>query len=354
MTATAKRDPVVINPCLGKRYSGINASLIAVFPYLDRLIPMATLGLHLPDQIPRLRFGQLLCLDKGRWRIWHARRNTDMLVGIMLRRLLGMRFLLVFTSAAQRRHTWITRLYVKHMDAIISPTAAAASFLDRPGVVIPHGVDTELFHPPKDRHTEWARTGLGGRYGIGVFGRVRPQKGTSDFIDAIIQVLPARPDWTAVIIGQTTQEYAPFRQRLIQKVHRAGLADRVRFVGFLQDQNEIPRWYRAMSVVVCPSRVEGFGLPCLEAMASGCPVVATHTGAWPEIIEDGKDGYVVPCGDVQAMADAILRVTADTELLHAMGLRARQKVVQRYHIDKEAQGIFSLYRSLLAGVGQQV
>ncbi|MDH7599801.1 MAG: glycosyltransferase family 4 protein [Sedimentisphaerales bacterium] len=351
---TNKVEPIVINPCLGRRYSGINASLIAVFPHLDKLLPMAVMGLHVPGHIRRIKWVDLLQQDNSRWRIWHARRNMDMVVGLLLRRGLGLRLLMVFTSAAQRSHTWTTRCYVKKMDAIIAPTRAAASFLSRPAVIVPHGVDTNLFFPPADRAVEWARTGLPGRYGIGVFGRVRPQKGTGDFVDAIMKVLPERPDWTAVIIGQTTAEYAAFQRTLVQRLVNAGLEKRVRFVGFLPNPSQIPGWYRALSVVVCPSRVEGFGLPCLEAMASGCPVVATRTGAWPEIVEDGLDGYLVPCGDVEAMADAIRRITADPSRLAVMGRHARQKIEDRYQITNEAAGIFGVYRQLLAKVGQQV
>lgn len=342
-------DPIVINPCFGKRYSGVNASLIAVFPHLNRLIPMAAIGLHMPDSIPRIGLAELLRY-KG-WRIWHARRNIEMLAGILLRKVLGLRLLLVFTSAAQRPHTWITRSYIKMMDAVIAPTRKAASFLDRPAAIVAHGVDTERFYPPADRRAQWHKTGLPGRFGIGTFGRIRPQKGTEDLVDALIKVLPDRPDWTAVIIGQVTAEYRSFQGLLIQKVRKAGLQDRIRFIGFIKDPMEIPEWYRALSLVVCPSRVEGFGLPCLEAMASGCPVVATRTGAWPEIIDNHTDGLLAPCRDPAALADAIASMTADPALLAKMGQRARQKVLQRYSIINEARGIFAVYKALMSGVG---
>ena len=339
----------VIAPCLGKRFSGINASMIAVLPELARHVPIAAVGFNLPADVPQVRWGQLFgCARRGPWRIWHARRNVDMLVGLILRRVLGFKILLVFTSVAQRRHTWITRFYVHRMDALIAPTAAAASFLDRPAVIVSHGVNTQVFHPPADRQAEWARRGLPGRYGIGVFGRLRPQKGTEDFIDAMVRVLPQRPDWTAVLVGQTTKEYHPFEQRLRRRLHEAGLADRVHFTGFLKDPNDVPGWYRAMSVVVCPSRIEGFGLPCLEAMSCGCPVVATRTGAWPEVIRDGEDGYVVPCHDPDAMAAAILKVTADPSDANRMGHQAREKVTGRYRIEDEAAGILDVYRRLFA------
>lgn len=84
-------------------------------------------------------------------------------------------------------------------------------------------------------------------------------------------------------------------------------------------------------------------------MASGCPVVATSTGAWPEVITEGQDGYVVPCRDVNALADAILRITEDPQRISEMGQRAKEKISSHYRIEEEARGIFDVYRRLLDG-----
>jgi glycosyltransferase involved in cell wall biosynthesis len=339
----------VIAACLGRRFSGINASMIAVMPDLSRHIRIAAMGFHIPDGIPRIRFLEFLrhCRS-GPWRIWHARRNIDMLGGLLLRYFLRYKLVLVFTSAAQRHHSWITRFFYRRMDGVIATTAKAASYLTREAVVVRHGVNTVAFSPPDDRAAAWARRGLPGRYGIGVLGRIRPRKGTEEFIRAMIRVLPERPEWTAVVVGQTTEEFRPFEQRLRGLLREAGLSHRVHFTGFLKDPAEIPEWYRSLWVVVCPSRVEGFGLTCLEAMASGCPVVATSTGAWPEVITEGRDGYVVPCRDVDAMTEAILRITEDPQRILEMGERARGKIASQYRIGDEACGILAEYRRLLA------
>ncbi len=357
MTANEHADgpgePEVIAACLGRRFSGINASMIAVMPELSRNIRIVAMGFHIPKGIPRIRFRPFLrrC-RRGPWRIWHARRNIDMLAGLILRHLLGFRLILVFTSAAQRRHSWITRFYYRHMDGLIATSTKAASYLTREAEVVRHGVDSGLFFPPEDRDASWARRGLPGLYGIGVFGRIRPRKGTEEFIRAMLRVLPERPGWTAVLVGQTTEEFRPFEQRLRGILAEAGLAHRVHFTGFLKDPAEIPEWYRSMRLVVCPSRTEGFGLTCLEAMASGCPVVATSAGAWPEVITEGRDGYLVPCRDVDALAEAILRITGDPEHLDEMGRRAREKISSGYRIEDEAKGILDVYRRLLDGYGR--
>lgn len=341
-----------IAACLGRRFSGINASMIAVMPELSRHIRIAALGFHIPEGIPRIRFRPFLrhC-RRGPWRIWHARRNIDMLAGLVLRHLLGFRLILVFTSAAQRRHSWITRFYYRRMDGLIATSEKAASYLTRAADVVRHGVDSGRFAPPDDRDASWARRGLPGRYGIGVFGRIRPRKGTEEFVRAMLRVLPERPGWTAVLVGQTTEEFRPFEHRLRGILAEAGLSHRVHFLGFRKDPAEIPEWYRSVSLVVCPSRTEGFGLTCLEAMSSGCPVVATSAGAWPEVITEGRDGYVVPCRDPEALAEAVLRITGDPERLAEMGRNAREKVASGFRIEDEARGILEAYRRHLARYG---
>lgn len=343
------RELRVIAPCLGNRFSGINASLIAVLPEQARHISIATLGFHIAKGIPKISLGQFWrhCRD-GRYRIWHARRNIDMLAGLVLRYIFRFKLVLLFTSVAQRRHSWITRFYYHHMDGLIAASSRAASFLDRNAVVIPHGVNTDIFYPPEDRAAAWEARGLKGRYGIGIFGRIRPQKGTEEFVNAMIRVLPQRPEWSVVLVGQTTKEYHPFERHLLAKIRKAGLEDRFHFTGFLKDSSDIPGWYRSLSVVVCPSRVEGFGLPCLEAMASGCPVVATRTGYWPELITEGEDGYLVPCEDTKALTGAIMKITEDPERVSRMGRLAQAKIANRHRIQDEAEGILQVYKQLFS------
>jgi len=341
------RELRVIAPCLGNRFSGINASLIAVLPEQARHISIATLGFHIAKGIPRISFGQFWrhCRD-GKYRVWHARRNIDMLTGLVLRNIFRFRLILLFTSSAQRRHSWITRFYYHRMDGLIATSSRAASFLDRDAVVIPHGVNTNIFYPPEDRAAAWAERGLKGKYGIGVFGRIRPQKGTEEFVNAMIRVLPARPEWSVVLVGQTTKEHLSFERQLRARIRKAGLEDRFHFTGFLKDSHDIPGWYRSLSVVVCPSRVEGYGLPCLEAMASGCPVVATRTGYWPELITEGEDGYLAPCEDTEALTGAIMKITEDPERVSRMGRHAQAKIAGRHRIQNEAESILQVYKQL--------
>src|SRR5436309_2020434 len=136
----------VVIPNLHRRYSGVTATNRAVAPRIAKLIPVGWFGSNVPDGVRRLAFCDLVRLRFGarrhRPRIWHARRNNEMMAGLALKRL-GWPLRLVFTSAAQRRHTWTTRFLLARMDAVIATSAASAAYLQVPATVILHGVDAE-------------------------------------------------------------------------------------------------------------------------------------------------------------------------------------------------------------------
>src|SRR5438094_504896 len=176
----------IVVPNLHWRYSGVTATNRMVAPRLARLLSVAWLGRDAPDGIWRLTVRDILRLrgatQRRKPRIWHARRNNEMLIGLALRAL-GWPFRLIFTSAGQRRHSWITRFMVARMDGVIATSASSASYLLRPATVVHHGVDTDAYRPPRDRAAAFAAAGLPGKYAIGCFGRVRAQKGTDLFVE---------------------------------------------------------------------------------------------------------------------------------------------------------------------------
>src|SRR5690349_19758521 len=198
----------VIVPNLHRRYSGVTATNRMVAPRLAKLYRAAWLGSNAPDGIAELGLSGLLRLwRRQRPLIWHARRNNEMIAGVVLRAL-GWPLRLVFTSAAQRHHSWITRWLIRQMDAIIATSELSASYLKREATVIPHGVDTDVYAPPTDRAAAFAESGLPGRYAIGCFGRVRAQKGSDVFVEAMCRLLPRYPDFTAVMVGAIVPEQA--------------------------------------------------------------------------------------------------------------------------------------------------
>jgi mannosyltransferase len=339
----------VIIPNLHWHYSGVTATNRMVAPRLARRFHAAWLGSDAPEGIDRLTPGDVVrlhrALPRRRPRIWHARRNKEMVAGLALKRL-GWPLRLVFTSAGQRRHSWLTRWLIARMDAVIATSAASASFLQRQATVIHHGIDTDIYAPPPDRTAAFAASGLPGKYGIGCFGRVRAQKGTDVFVEAMCTLLPKYPDFTAVVVGPINPEPRAFAAKLRERIDAAGLGDRIRLLGELPVA-DVPRWYQRISIYAFTSRNEGFGLTLLEAMGAGAALVAARAGAADKVIVDGDTGVLVPPGDVDALIAALEPLMRDPARAAEMGRKARARVEAEFSIDAEVARIAEVYRNLL-------
>jgi len=336
----------LIVPNLHRRYSGVTATNRMVAPKLARLFRAGWLGPDAPDGIARIGVAELLKLRRHRMpSIWHARRNNEMIVGVLLRSL-GWPLKLVFTSAAQRHHTWITWWLIDRMDAIIATNNISASFLKREATVIPHGVDADRYAPPADRAAAYAQTGLPGRYAIGCFGRVRAQKGSDVFVQAMCRLLPRYPDFAAVLVGAVTAEHTSFANDLKKRIEAAGLQSRIIITGELPIE-DVQRWYQRLTIYAFTSRNEGFGLTLIEAMSAGAALVASRAGAAELVVEDGVTGVLMPPGDVDALVAALEPLMRDPAAAAQMGERGRARVLEKFSLDAEAAGIAEVYRSLV-------
>jgi len=338
----------VVAPNFKRRLSGVTSTIIQLVPLQARMFGIATLGPGLPDTLPKMRWWQMFSLLRrpasGRRRIWHARRNVEMLGGLVLSRLCLAPLALVFTSASQRRHKAWTKFLIRRMDAVIATSRKTAAYLEVPNTVVMHGVDTAKFSPPADPGEAKAAVGLDPAQAyVGCFGRIRHQKGTDLFVDAMIRLLPARPGWSAVIAGRTTASHAAFERELRERVAEAGLEGRILFVG---EHPDIARWYRALSLFVAPQRWEGFGLTPLEAMATAVPVVAADVGAFSELIPEGDAGTVVARDDLAALAGATARFMDDEALRERGAQAALSHVRTLFSLEREAEGIRSVYESV--------
>ena len=336
----------LIVPNLHRRYSGVTATNRMVAPKLAQRFRAGWLGPNAPDGIARMAVADLVRLwRRGTPLIWHARRNNEMIIGVLLR-FLGWPLKLVFTSAAQRHHSWITRWLIRRMDAIIATNDISASYLKRPATVIPHGVDTDVYAPPVDRAMAYAEAGLPGRFAVGCFGRVRAQKGSDVFVDAMCRLLPRYPDFTAVMVGAITPEHLAFANDLKRRIEAAGLQSRIVITGELEIE-QVQRWYPRLTIYAFTSRNEGFGLTLIEAMSAGAALVAARAGAAELVIEDGISGVLTPPGDVDALVAALEPLMRDPVSATAMGARARARVLEKFSLDAEANGIAEVYRTLV-------
>jgi mannosyltransferase len=329
------------------RQSGGTTAVVQLVPEQAKTLKIAALGFDLPDQVPRMRWRdvpKLLARPAHRpFRIYHCRRNNEMILGILLRHVLRAPLRLIFNSAGQRRHKPLTRWMLRRMDAVITTSERSGSFLEVPYTVVSHGTNFDYFHPPRGNQDGYAASGLPGTYAVGCTGRIRHQKGTDLFVEAMLRLLPRYPDWTAVIAGRTTSDNLGFERELKSRIAAAGLTQRIVFLG---DVDDISLWYRRFTLFVAPSRQEGFGLTPLEAMASQTAVVASDAGSYPLMIRPGINGAMVPAGDGEALIAAIEPYLRAPDLAQEQGRAALQFVHDNFSMEAEARGIRAVYDRL--------
>lgn len=336
-----------------KRFSGVTSTMLQVLKLQSRMTACAVLGAHhVPESYCTLGYREFIRvarreLPDGSYRVFHARRNDEMIQALIARRVLGAKIRIAFTSTAQREHSAFSRWLMQQMDAVITTCSAAANYLHHrpPDIVIPHGIDSDRFQPAAARAEAWRQTGLPGAFGIGAFGRVRHSKGIDLLVDAAIPLLQQHHDATLVIVGQRLRKDAPYQRALQDRIAAAGLQQRVQFLGE-QPFDRLPLLFSAMTVVAALSREEGFGLTPLEAMASGTAVLTSEAGAWPDVVRDGVDGYRVPVDDVEATRARLAQLLSDRERCEQMGASGRKRVVQHFSVESEARQLTEFLLSL--------
>lgn len=282
-----------------------------------------------------------------RFAIWHVRRNPEMRSAIWARDVLGLPIRIVFTSAAQRRHSAYPCWLIARMDAVIATTEAAAEYVPHVRAVVPHGVDCDLFSPAPDRAAAWAALGYGGTAGIASIGRIRPEKGTDLFVAAMMRLLPDLPGVTALVVGRAAREHDKYLLDLKDQVQRAGLINRIRFVGEIPAPR-LPDLMRGLSLVMQMPRYEGYGMVPLEGMASGVPFVGSRAGYYEAFAAQGRCGVVVAQGDAVGAGDAAGAILGDPARWAAMAAAARTVAVEGFSVQGEAQGIAQVYEAMWA------
>lgn len=333
-------------------FSGVTSTMLQVLSYQRHMLNLRVMGKHfLKDPNLAISFWQtaLLCrkpLKNGKWRVFHARRVDEMIQGVMLKYIFRAKIKLVFSSAAQRSRSGFTLWLTRQMDGVIAVSNRSASFLvDAPAMVNPHGIQMNDYVPALDKLKAWQNLGFGGKYGIGILGRVRKQKGVHLFVEGCISLLHKYPDYNAVVVGAISASNKEFVNQLKVKIEQAGLSERITFTDELPFE-KIPQIFSALSLVCALSDNEGFGLTVLEAMSSGAAVLATQAGAWEDIIRPGIDGYIVPVNDQQAVTEKLDLLLSDPEKLLALGRLGRENVEQQYGVEHEAQRLVDYFRSL--------
>ena len=335
----------------------------------------------LPQIAPQRLPDGLACLDVAQGLSWGAVRHlarqldaqrTDVLVCTNMYALLygwlaravsrrgrQVRLVEVFHSTLpesrkEARHMVLYRHLVRRADLLVYVCQAQADHWQvhglraRQDVVIHNGIDTARFSDtwsPEDKRrlrTEqgFAETDLV----VGLCGVMRPEKAHGDFLRALAQVVqePETARKGQRVCGWLIGD-GPLRAALERDIDALGLRERVRISGFVQDVRPLVAACDAMAIT---STTETFSLAALEAMALGKPLLMTDVGGAREQVRHGHNGWLVPVGDVQAMAGALAR-WLEPNARAAMGLRAAAEVRERFELAGMVHGFERQFNALV-------
>lgn len=209
-----------------------------------------------------------------------------------------------------------------------------------------NGVDSDKFRPPVDGRESLPVADFAGPGSIvvGTVGRMQIVKDQLTLVRAFLQVLKAVPDvrkhLRLVLVGE-----GPLRavaENILAE------ADALQLAWLPGARHDIPELLRGLDVFVLPSLAEGISNTILEAMATGLPVVATHVGGNPELVEDGVTGTLVPASDPMAMAAVIADYFLDAGKRQCHGKAAREMVERKYSMDAMVAAYMGVYDRVLA------
>ncbi|MGE5707373.1 MAG: glycosyltransferase family 4 protein [Bacteroidota bacterium] len=262
-------------------------------------------------------------------------------------RLFNRKIPLVFTA-----HGYLNELdYLKSglflngtCDATISISSSERDRLRRGGLsskrnhLIFNGIDLAAFGK-KESHSLRAELKHDGPL-IGTVGMLMPTKRMEDFIEAVGLLRPEWPDLHAVIVGT-----GPLLPKLVAQIDRLGLRGKVHLLGLRED---VPAILASLDLFAMPSEREGMSLACIEAMASGLPVVCTDIPAFSDLIEPEVTGLRVGRRRPDQLAEAIHRLLADSAFRRKLGANAREKS-RAFSSERMVQQTLQLYESLIPG-----
>jgi mannosyltransferase len=329
---------LIVHPHFHRRRTGATRHIETVVKALAPGFEARAIGQALAPATPRIGWGELL---RRAWReglVWHAHRNHELLVGLVLRAL-SRRVRLVFTRHSVSVASRFTRWVARRADRVIALTPEVERTLGVASVIVGHGIDLERFHPAGEPAQARRELGLEAAHAVGVVGRIRQEKGQGDFVEALAPLLEGHPGWLGVGVGLAKEEDRAFLEALRARSAR---------IHWFPEQPDVERWYRGMTVLVQPSHEESYSLVLLEAMASGCCVVAARMPHYPALIDEGRTGFLYPPGDVAALRRILTELLAAPERAREVGRAAATEAAKRFGADAEARALGEVYRALSA------
>lgn len=298
--------------------------------------PVQALGLG-PGLFPGLVSRLARLFRRQRPDVVHTHNNRPLIYAAPAARVAGVGRI-VHTQHGRgfgvtRRQTVLTRWAARLARPFVCVSKDSAAWMIENGIpetriqVLWNGIDLARF----------AFTGPDPNGPALIVARLSPEKDLTTLLRAAALVTRFDPGFRLDIAGD-----GPCRGDLQALAQVLGIEENVRFLGLVQD---IPTLLSRASLFVLSSITEGVSLTLLEAMARGLPVVATRVGGNPEVVSDGVTGMLVPSGDPDALATAILRLRRDSSLARQMGFAGRARVERDFDI----RAMVASYEALYAG-----
>ncbi len=206
--------------------------------------------------------------------------------------------------------------------------------------IIPNGIDCARFASPDIKPIERFNDG---RPSILFVGRLEQRKGFRHLLRAYPYIKRAVPEVRLIVVGA----YGDDEKNPLVRYARTHRLRGIHFVGYVSPE-EMPRYYRSATLFCAPSTgFESFGIVLLEAMAAGLPIVASDIAGYRAVLENCAEGFLVPPGDEQVIADSIIDLLRDPARREQMGNCGRRKASQ-YDWNIIAQRVMDYYASLIA------
>ncbi len=202
--------------------------------------------------------------------------------------------------------------------------------------VVRCGVDLDVLAPGEATAAE----SDGGTINVLCIAQLSARKGHAVLLEALAELPAGDADVNLTIAGD-----GPERNALGHLARKLGIGARVRFLGAVGG-DQIPSLYQGAEIFCLPSFGEGVPVVLMEAMASGVPVIATQVMGVPELVEDGRSGYLVPPGRADALAEALARLAGDSALRARLGGAGRKRVMRDYDLRRSAATLESLFRAV--------
>ena len=322
--------------------NGKNSEL-SVFKFLQNSgLPFKIMAMGFKyDPLTILRIAYFI--KKNKFDIIHTHLSKANFVGALAAKLAGIK-------SVSTAHGLNKKSQYKYSDYVICISNAVKENLVLQGMnggklgVIYSGIDTEKFNPEaeglpkkKDDSTFGSEAGVGGKsFSVGMLARLSREKGVELLLDAAKFVLLEIPEAKFFIAGA-----GRLKDELIKKAKDLDIYNSVYFVGFVG--SNLVSFLKELDAVVFPSLKEGLSLALLESMAMENIVIVSDVGGMPEVVADGKNGFIVKSGDINAVYKKLVFVYNNKDAVKEMAKEARKTIIEKFNIQDCADKTLDLF-----------